>query len=273
MILPLSPPVFQLLSALVEERAGLHYTPRDAEIVASKVSPRAIELGLDSLLDYYYYLRYDDPDHRELDALVESLVVHESYFFREYDQLLCLVDDVLAPRARAGERLRVWSAACASGEEPYTLAMLLADRGILDQVEIVASDVSEAALVRARRGELPARSLREVPDPSLAARWLRRRDKHVVVDEALRSRVEVRRVNLFDGEEVRALGAFDAILCRNVLIYFADDAVRRVVALLREQLREDGTLWVGVSESLLRWAPALEHEERHGAFFYRRKAA
>lgn len=272
MILPLPAPVFRLLSGVVEDRAGLHYPLRDAELLAAKVSPRAVELGFDSLLDYYYYLRYDDPDHRELDALVDALVVHESYFFREHAQLLCLVDDVLVPQARRA-RLRLWSAGCASGEEPYTVAMLLADRGVLDRVEILGTDVSRGALERARRGVLPPRALRDVPDPALANRWLARRDGRVVVADSLRERVAFRRVNLLDAAQVRTLGCFDAILCRNVLIYFAEDAVRRVLESLRERLRVDGTLWVGVSESLLRWAPALEHEERHGAFFYRRGAA
>src|SRR5690606_11121476 len=115
--------------------------------------------------------------------------------------------------------------------EPYSLAMMLADRGVLDAVEIVATDVSQAALDRARGGELPARSLRQVPEPAVAARWLEQRERSVVVSPALRGRVEFRRVNLVRDAEVRALGTFDAILCRNVLIYFSDETTRRVIEL------------------------------------------
>jgi len=269
--LALQPSVFAILSGLIEDHSGLQYAPEDADLLAAKVSVRATELGFESLLDYYYYLRYDDPGGHELDALVATLTVHESYFFREYEQLRCLVDVVLAPSARRGERLRLWSAACASGEEPYTLAMMLADRGLLPQVEIVASDVSERALERARAGELSLRSIRELPEPALAERWLERRARRVHVSPALRGHVRFSRVNLVRPDEVRALGTFDAILCRNVLIYFGHDTVHRVLELLRERLRPGGTLWVGVSESLLRWAPALKYEERCGVFFYRRE--
>ena len=269
--LPLQPSVFAILSGLIEDHAGLQYAPDDADLLAAKVSVRATELGFESLLDYYYFLRYDDAGGRELDALVATLTVHESYFFREYEQLRCLVDVVLAPSLRAGARLRLWSAACASGEEPYTVAMMLADRGFLSQVEIVASDVSEAALSRARAGELSLRAIRELPEPALAERWLERRERRVHVSPALREHVRFARVNLVRPDEVRALGTFDAILCRNVLIYFGHHTVQRVLALLEERLRPGGTLWVGVSESLLRWAPALKYEERCGVFFYRRE--
>lgn len=270
MSLALSPSVFSILSGLIEEHAGLHYRPEDADLLATKASTRAVELGFDSLLDYYYYLRYDDPSGRELDALVATLTVHESYFFREQAQLACLVDAVLVPRLRAHERLRVWSAACASGEEPYTVAMLLAERGLLERVDIVASDVSDPVLERARRGELSLRSLRDVPEGIALERWLQRGERRVIVSPELRARIDFRRVNLVKRDEVRALGTFDAILCRNVLIYFADPTVRRVLEYLRDALNPGGTLWVGVSESLLRFAPGLEYEERGGAFFYRR---
>ena len=100
-------------------------------------------------------------------------MVHETYFFREHDQLTWLVDKFIAPRvARGGRRPRIWSAACATGEEPLTLAMLLAERGIGDAVDIVATDISERALSRGREGIYPPRSLRHSPPPPLAARFL-----------------------------------------------------------------------------------------------------
>ena len=112
--LPLSPPVFSILSGLIEARAGLHYSPSDQELLAQKVSERALEAGFDSLLDYYYFLRYDPAGPAALDALIEALTVHETYFFREHEQLRALVDGVIAPRLRAGQPLRVWSAACST---------------------------------------------------------------------------------------------------------------------------------------------------------------
>src|SRR5687768_10123504 len=120
-----SPQLFAILSGLVEERVGLHYGPSERDLFLDKVQVRALEVGFDSLLDYYYYLRYDDPNGTELDQLAEALVVHETYFFRELEPLAVAVDDVIGPRVAAGQRARIWSAACATGEEPLTAAMLL----------------------------------------------------------------------------------------------------------------------------------------------------
>src|SRR5688572_3474241 len=168
--LVVSPALFAVLSALVEDRTGIHYGEQDRELFLGKLNTRALEAGFDSPLDYYYYLRYDDADGREFDALVETLVVGETYFFRELGQLRVLCDEVLVPAVASGKRPRVWCAAAATGEEPYTLAMLLAERGVLERVEIVASDISARALSRAREGLYGARSLRSV-GPSVKARW------------------------------------------------------------------------------------------------------
>lgn len=148
--LPLRPQVFAILSSLIEERAGLHYGLDDIDMIADKLSTRAIDAGFESLLDYYYFLRYDESSKAELDALVDALVVNETYFFRELDPLKRVVSDLIQPLAASGARPRVWCAACSTGEEPLTLAMLLAERDLLDKVDIVASDISARALARAR---------------------------------------------------------------------------------------------------------------------------
>lgn len=270
--LPLSPQVFSLLAGLVEERTGLHHGLDRRDLFAERVSTRAVERGLDTLLDYYYVLRYDDPDGAEMQHLVEALVVHETYLLRELDQLE-VAADLLAERARAAGSARAWSAACATGEEPLSLAMLLDARGVLDRVELVASDVSGRALARAQEGRYGPRALRAPPPPPLERwvdRWVERRPDGLVVRRELIDRVRWRRVNLLDGAARRALGAFDVVLCRNVLIYFADDAARRVVQGIVEQLAPGGALFVGVSESLVRLRLPLECVERGGVFHYRR---
>jgi chemotaxis protein methyltransferase CheR len=261
--------VFSILTHLIEERSGLHYDIADLELVADKVGERLGESGFESFLDYYYFLKYDPAGSRELDLLVESLTVHETYFFREVDQLRVLVDTILAPAISAGERPRIWCAACATGEEPLTLAMLLAERDLVGSVELVASDISERALARARAGTYAGRSLRALP-PEVIGRWLDGTPAQVRVRAGLAESIRWRRVNLVDSLAVAALGSFDAILCRNVLIYFADETARRVVATLGRALRPGGHLLVGVSESLLRFGTALRCEERAGAFLYQR---
>jgi chemotaxis protein methyltransferase CheR len=267
--LRLSPALFAILSGLVEERTGIHYGERDRELFLGKVTTRALEAGFESPLDYYYYLRYDDDDGREFAALIETLVVGETYFFRELAQLRVVCDEILLPAIRAGRRPRVWCAAAASGEEPFTLAMLLADRGVLGGVEIVASDISLRALSRAREGVYGARSFRST-DPAVKARCFEPAGAQAALRRDLHAAVSFHRINLLDLSAVRALGLFDVILCRNVLIYFSDDTVQRIASSLAGSLEERGVLLVGTSESLLRFGTLLTCEERSGAFFYRK---
>jgi chemotaxis protein methyltransferase CheR len=271
MRLPLSPQVFAIMSSLIEEHSGIHYAVRDLDMLAEKLSPRAIEHGFDSLLDYYYYLRYDPGGPEELAVLVETLVVHETYFFRESDALEALIRSILRAPLAEGRRMRVWTAACATGEEPLTLAMLLDRDGLLDGVDILASDISRRALERARAGRFGGRSLRALPQAMRAAYMTGEPGGLVTVRPDLRKRIVWQRVNLIDAEAIAQLGSFEVILCRNVLIYFSDESMLRVVTLLSSALVPGGILMVGASESLLRFG-IFECEERSGTFFYRKPA-
>ena len=202
--------------------------------------------------------------------LVEALLVHESYFFRELPPLLELVDHFLPAVVAQRGRARIWSAACATGEEPYTIAMLLDERNLLDKVEIVGTDLSAAALARATSGRHSRRSLRDGYPVTTAAKYLDATAQAVTVAPRIRSAVQFHRVNLLDADAIRRLGLFDVILCRNVLIYFRDVRVAEVVGRLASSLAPGGMLAVGVSESLLRFGTSLTCEERGGSFFYRR---
>lgn len=270
-LLPLSPPVFSILSGVVAERAGLHFDTSHLQVFAEKACARAVEAGFESMLDYYYYLRYDPGGARELSGLVEALVVGETYLFRELPPLETAVSAFVEPLLAAGKRPRIWSAACATGEEPHTLSMLLAARGLLDQVDLVASDINASALQRARTGRFSRRSVRQAVPP-FASPWLEITEGAVSVKPPITSAIEWRQLNLIDGDAVAALGTFDVILCRNVLIYFSDDTVRRVVGRLIASLNPGGALFVGVSESLLRFGLPLLCEEQNGIFLYRKAA-
>ena len=273
MSLPLSPQVFGITALLIEERTGLHYDLTSLELLADKLSDRALELGLATLLDYYYYLRYDPRGEAELQALAETIAIHETFLFREVEPLRVLVQTLIPGMLRARRTLRIWSAACATGEEPYTLTMMLWQRGLLDSVEIVGSDLSERALSRARAGVYGGRALRNLQAEPTVARILEETPLGLRVPDALRRRVTFRQVNLLDGDAIRELGLFDVILCRNVLIYFSEATVGRVTASLGTALSEDGLLVVGASESLLRFGTMLSCEEHGGSFFYRKERA
>ncbi len=268
--LPLSPQVFSILSALIEERLGLFFNADYREVLVEKLSPRALELGFESMLDYYYFLRYDAGADAELLAVADALTVNETYFLREATQLRVLVEDMLAPLAATGKRPRVWCAACSTGEEPLSLASMLEERGLLGRVDLVASDVSERALRVARRGIYGARALRAFEAlPS----WLSRDGELNVAAPRLRESIDWRRINLLDAAAIAGLGKFDAIICRNVMIYFRDETTQAVVSRLHDALVPGAYLLIGASESLLRLGTAFSCEERRGAFFYRREAA
>jgi chemotaxis protein methyltransferase CheR len=278
MVAPLSPQVFSLLSSLIEERVGMHHAPDDISVFSEKVAARLGATGFDNPLDYYYFLRYDPAGDQELVALVDTLVIGETYLFREVEALIAAVKHVIHPSVELRGRARVWSAGCSTGEEPFTLAMLLADRKMLDRVDIVATDVSSRAIARATTGVLTQRSLRALswsPRPlsaclqSLAEQWLRLRpDGTAEVSQQIVRAIQFRRESVLHPSSYPLLFDLDLILCRNVLIYFRDDLVRRVVANLTTRLRNGGALLVGASESLLRFGTVLRCEEHGGAFFY-----
>lgn len=271
--LALTPPLFAIFSSLIEERVGLCYTLQDETVLASKLSLRALERGFSTLLDYYYFLRYDAGSESEFEALVNALVVNETFFFRELAPLSVLISDFVAPLVAGGKKVRIWCAACSTGEEPLTIAMLLEQRGLLGTVELIASDISSAALAKARSGEYGRRSLRTVAAPELCEKWLTVREQGVTVDPALARAISWRQLNLLDEAGVAAIGVVDFIVCRNVLIYFRDVTASRVVSGLAQQLRPGGALLVGISESLLRFGTSLECEETSGVFLYRKPAA
>lgn len=267
---PMTPQVFAILSGLIEERLGLWYALSDKVLLENKIATRVLDLGFESALDYYYYLRYDDQNEAEVGRLAEALVVNETFFFREYDQLEAALSTFIQPLIERHERPRIWCAACSTGEEPSTVAMWLAERELLDRVDLIASDISEAALSIARAGRYRPRSLRQVPVGVQPARWIENDNGTLVVSPRIRAAIEWRKLNLMDDEAVRAIGQVDLVICRNVLIYFRDNVVRRVVARLTDQLSASGALLVGVSESLMRFGTRLVCEEHSGAFVYRK---
>ncbi|HEX3903864.1 MAG TPA: CheR family methyltransferase [Polyangia bacterium] len=269
MQLPLSPQVFSILSALVAEHAGLHFDVTHMSVFADKVGGRALEAGFESLLDYYYFLRYDPGGPAELDILTESLVVNETYLFRELSALETMVSDFILPSVKGGRRPRIWCAASSTGEEPHTVAMLLAAQGLLGQVDLIASDISVQALDRARSGRFSRRAIRQAI-PTFAERWLEVSPQGIAISPRLTETIEWRRINLLDDGAIAALGSFEVVLCRNVLIYFDDATTRRIIERLGNALKPSGALFVGISESLLRFGSSLICEEKNGVFLYKK---
>jgi chemotaxis protein methyltransferase CheR len=266
----------RLLRDLIHERTGLFFDNGKADILTDKLSPLVIERGFTSLLDYYYLLKYDESAQDEWRSVMNALSVQETYFWREMDQVRALVETIV-PRwfkARGAGPLKVWSAACATGEEPLTIAMALNEAGWLARVpvEIRASDASPAAIEKARRGVYRERSFRNLP-AELRAKYFTQEGETKTwrVDAKLHAGIEWGVVNLMDEAEVAPRAAADIIFCRNVFIYFSNESISRTVRTFAAHIRPPGYLCVAASESLLRISEDFELQEIGDAFIYVRR--
>jgi chemotaxis protein methyltransferase CheR len=264
-------PVFRILRDLIADRTGVHFSDDKRDQLADKLSDLMSERGLASHLDYYYLLRYDAEAERHWSALVDRLAVPETFFWRQPEQILALAN-VIAPRhfARRGAGpLRIWSAACCTGEEPVSIAIALAEAGLLQRhpIEIVASDASAAMIARAQRGLYPERSFRALP-AELRDRYFQRDGSAWRVDRAVHGGIRWATANLVIPAEVAPLARADVIFCRNVFIYFADETIAHVVRSFADGLAEDGHLFLGASESLARLDTDFELDQVAGAFVY-----
>ena len=268
--LGLSGTVTTLLTELIHERLGLHYAETESDALADRLAPLVVGRGLASFIDYYYQLKYSPGDDDWLNVM-DALSIQETYFWREIDQLRTIVDHLVPGLAAAhrGSPLRIWSAACATGEEPLTIAMLLAEANWFDRapIQIAATDASPAAIARARTGLYGRRSFRNLPEALRDKYFVPQGDRWAVSPE-LRQRVSYDIVNLMDEDEVRRHAAVPVIVCRNVFIYFSDRSIRRALSAFEQTMPSPAYLCVGVSESLLRRTSTFELEEIGGAFVY-----
>jgi len=245
----LSPSEFELFRKLIYQRAGIALSDNKSPLVSSRLARRLRGLSLPTFRDYHRLLQQPD-QAAELQTAIDLLTTNETYFFRESRHF-----DVIADHARSRGRsqgpYRIWSAACSSGEEPYGLAMVLSERLGEAGWEIFASDLSASMLVRAREARYDIAAARQIPPAYLRRYCLKGTgefDDTLLVQRSLRSRVSFGQVNL--NEALPSLGWFDAILIRNVMIYFDADTKQRVVDRLLSILRPGGLLIVSHAESL-----------------------
>ncbi|HEY6802357.1 MAG TPA: protein-glutamate O-methyltransferase CheR [Pyrinomonadaceae bacterium] len=248
------------------------YDNDKGEMLLDKLAPLVIERGFHSFLDYYYLLKYDDQSEEEWRKVMNAISVQETFFWREMDQIRALVD-VLVPEwfeQRHGRRLRIWSAACATGEEPLSIAMALTEAGWFERIpiEIVATDASQAALKKAGEGLYRDRAFRNLPLP-LREKYFTKEDNAWRVDPVLQSRVRWDLANLVNKTEIAEFAESPFIFCRNVFIYFSNEMIRRVVGTFADHIRKPAYLCVGVSESLLKVSNDFDLITVNDAFIYK----
>jgi len=240
---------FKLFQTLIYSLAGISMADSKKQLVAGRLSRRLRHYGLDTF-DAYYRLvtRPDQAVERQL--MVDLLTTNETYFFREAAHFGVLAE---LAASRRGRSFRVWSGASSTGEEPYTIAMVLAETlGMSGNWKVMASDISLTVLERARAGVYPLDRGRGIP-PALLKKYCTQSgqglDASLEVVPQLRTRVEFRQINLIAPGHA-AMGKFDMIFLRNVMIYFDQDTKRKVIGNLLPHLADDGIFIVGHSETL-----------------------
>jgi chemotaxis protein methyltransferase CheR len=263
---------FQSLSRLIYQKLGLHFDEKKIYFLKTRVAKRMTALGLADPREYMFKLSYADPQGEEMQALANLVTTNETYMFREYDQLQafanhCLPEVLSAKQARGERTLRIWSAGCSSGEEPYTLAMIVQD--VFPQAqswdcEIVATDIDENMLRHVAAARYGARSVGDVPD-EYRAKYLIEDGDEWIVRRRTAALVQARHLNLNDRMAMRTMRGFDFIFCRNVLIYFDDLSRKAVVDHFYSALNPGSYIFLGHSESVGRVNTAfkLKRFENH----------
>jgi chemotaxis protein methyltransferase CheR len=268
---------FDELRRIIQRLCGITLSEEKAYLIRHRLEPVVRDNGLAGFEDLAGRLR--GPGGPALhDAVVEAITTGETAFFRDGHPFKAFRQHVLPDLVARGRRARLWCAAAASGQEPYSVAMLVRDfidahraEGVSDaSFSILATDVSPKVLAAARAAEYTPQEVARGLTAVLLARHFQRRGERWVVCDAVRRLVEFRRANLV--EPFAALGTFDTIFCRNVLIYFDDDTRRRVCAQMHAALADGGWLMLGSAENLYGLDVGFV-SERHGeTLLYRKKA-
>ena len=248
---------FHLLRDCVYSHCGIFFDNDSKYLLEKRLARRVSTLNLSSFHDYYHYLKYNRNKDQELMDIMDILTTNETYFFRESFQLKAFTDEIIpelikAKHASGSHSLRIWSAGCSTGEEAYTIGMLL--HGIKElrgwNIEIIGTDISQRVLQHARRAVYGKSSFRATEEEYVKRYFVVQDDGLKVCDE-IRNLVTISHLNLFDTNRMVMLGKMDLIFCRNVIIYFDLAAKKRVVESYFNALNDGGFLLLGHSESLM----------------------
>jgi chemotaxis protein methyltransferase CheR len=260
---------FEFVSQLLRKRAGIVLTGDKMYLLESRLAPLARKEGLPSIDDLIHVVRARR-EERLIGQLVDVMTTNETYFFRDktpFDHLKDAIFPVLG-QARKGSRIRIWCAACSTGQEPYSIAMMLDQSPQLTggvPVEIVATDISDRCLERARQGLFTQFEVQRGLPIQMLMHYFTQQDDHWRISERMRQMVTFKKLNLMDANY--GLGKFDVIFCRNVLIYFDGPTKSAVLHRMGESLNPGGFLMMGAAESLVGVSNSFEPtQDRRGLY-------
>ncbi|MDI6716342.1 MAG: protein-glutamate O-methyltransferase [Actinomycetota bacterium] len=252
---------FNLLRELIKELTGINLTEQKKMLVVSRLSKRLRQLGLSNFTSYYNYIMESEQGRQEIDQLINRITTNKTDFYREPHHFKCLTDICLpqiyeAHRFSIKRKLRIWSAGCSSGEEPYTIAITLAEffknKPGWD-IKILATDLDTEMLDKAKAGIYKKDVVAPIPEELLRRYFLKgvgTNEGLYMVKKTLKDMIIFKRHNLVK-ESLKVTTPFDIIFCRNVIIYFDSEEKARVINRFYNVLRSGGFLFLGHSESLL----------------------
>ncbi len=277
--LEMTPEEFVLIRDFIHDRSGIYFTESKAYLVRNRLARRMADLQIKTVQDYFYHVKYD-LTLNEFNRLMDLVTTNETSFFRNEPQLLSFSDEVLPllideKMKQIGPRtLRIWSAGCSSGEEPYTLAIILLEklRTVAGwNIEIIANDISEQVLQKARVGEYSGSTLRNVK-PEILARYFIKENEGYRVRPEVQSLVKFSHMNLNDPRKLSVVSNVDVIFCRNVMIYFSDEVKKQLVRGFYNALHPGGYFYIGHAETLHGISKAFRLVYFKNALVYQKEA-
>lgn len=265
---------FESLRKIIYERSGIHFPDSKKYVLESRLSRRLEELEFENFDQYIMFLTVGPFREDEFQEMFNRITINETSFFRNEPQLEVFERQVLPKlmeTRKITKKIRIWSAACSTGEEPYTLAMQihrsLGVRLSDWNIEILGTDISEKVLLAAQSGRYSSYSMRTI-NPLVLKRYFTDVNGFYQIDPTIQTMVRFELLNLKDAMAARRFGTFDVIFCRNVLIYFDDEMKERCAKTFHSQLAPDGTLFIGHSETLRNTKVPFESVSLPQAFAY-----
>jgi chemotaxis protein methyltransferase CheR len=260
-IIPLEEEVFRLIRDFVRDYCGIYFDDDSRYLLEKRLSRRVRTLHFSNFREYYRYLLYHKNREEELALIIDIITVNETYFFREQNQLKTFSEEILPELKdinKDKKRLRVWSAGCSTGEEPYTIAILVLEKGYFHNwnIEIFGSDINQRVLQAARSGIYRKNSFRAT-EPYFLRKYFREEDNISRISDNVKQYVNFSHLNLLDPFKVKLVGTVDVIFCRNVLIYFDYPSRKKVIDMFYERLADGGYLLLGHAESLINLSTAF----------------
>ena len=276
-VIPLSEDVFRLIRDIIKEYCGLYFDDSSLYLIEKRLSRRVKSHNLNDFRDYYRFIRYDKNTEEELSAIMDILTVNETYFFREQNQLRAFSEEILEElkvTLKDRKTLRIWSAGCSTGEEPYTITMLVNEEDSFNgwNIEVHGSDINQRVLQTARKGTYTKNSFRTT-EPYFLRKYFAEENSAFTINDSIKKHVNFSYLNLLDPVKTRFMGKMDVIFCRNVLIYFDNASRRRVIENFYDRLVDGGYLLLGHAESLINISTAFKLKHLKNDMVYQKPCA